>query len=35
MAAKEGLLCTNSRLSELLRRLSENGGSGCGLGEPA
>jgi len=35
MAAREGLHCTNSRLSESLRRLSENGGSGFSLGENA
>ncbi|QCE03204.1 hypothetical protein DEO72_LG8g1226 [Vigna unguiculata] len=35
MAAREGLHCTNSRLSESLRRLSENGGNGFSLGENA
>jgi len=33
MAANEGLHCTNSRLSESLRRLSENSGCGFGLSE--
>jgi len=35
MAARESLHCTNSRLSEILRRLSENGGNGFSLGENA
>jgi len=35
MAAREGLHCTNSRLSESLRRLSENSGSSFSLGENA
>jgi len=35
MAAKVGLHCTNSRLSESLRRLSENDGCGFGLSEHA
>ena len=35
MVAREGLHYANSRLSESLRRLSENGGSGFSLGENA
>jgi len=35
MAAREGLHCTSARLSELLRRLSENGGNGFSLSEHA
>ena len=35
MAAREGLHCMSARLSEVLRRLGENGGSGFSLGEHA
>jgi len=35
MAAREGLHCTSARLSEILHRLGENGGSGFSLGEHA
>jgi len=35
MAAREGLHCTIARLSEVLRRLGENGGSEFSLGEHA
>jgi len=35
MAAREGLHCTIARLSEVLRRLGENGGNGFSLGEHA
>jgi len=35
MAAREDLYYTSARLSEVLRRLGENGGSGFSLGEHA